>query len=204
MGSRQEPAGGSGRIDPKDRRDVAASIALITSGELSGDRLESALETILRADPGNSQAHMRLGFVRLAKNDCARAEREFTSAIGGGLPSVDAHIGLATCLGRRNDLAGAARVLAEAERREPSNPVVAANLGILQAARGDNAAAIKALESSLAADPNLHEARFNLALVYARLGRKAEARAAAEELLRRIPADAPQRSEVQRLIASLQ
>jgi len=204
MGSRQAQTAGSGRIDPKDRRDVAASIALVTSGELSGDRLESALENILRADPGNGQAHMRLGFSRLARNDCGRAEREFTAAIESGLPSVDPHIGLATCLGRRNDLAGAGRVLAEAARREPSNPVVMANLGILEAARGNNAAAITSFQAALTADPNLHEARFNLALAYARLGRKAEARAAAEELLRRLPPDIPQRAEVQRLIASLQ
>jgi tetratricopeptide (TPR) repeat protein len=203
MASRPTPAG-SGRIDPKDRRDVAASIALVTSGELSGDRLESALENILRVDPANGQAHMRLGFARLAKNDCAHAEREFTAAIDGGLPSVDAHIGLATCLGRRNDLAGAARVLDAAKRREPANPVVTANLGILEGARGNNEAAIRSLQSALTADPNLHEARFNLALAYARLGRKTEAREAAEELLRRLPPNAPQRPEVQRLIASIQ
>jgi cytochrome c-type biogenesis protein CcmH/NrfG len=183
---------------------VAARIAQVTSGELSGDALQSALEDILRVDPSNSQAHMRLGYARLAKNDCARAEQEFTWAIDGGLPSADAHLGLATCLGRRNDLAGAARVLAEARRREPSNPIVIANIGILQATRGDNAAAIRSLQEALAADPNLHEARFNLALAYARLGRRADAIAAAEELLRRLPADAPQRGEVQRLLRSLQ
>src|SRR5437773_2361126 len=82
---------------------------------------------------------------------------------------------LATCLGRRNDLAGAARVLDEARRREPSNPIVTANIGILQATRGDNAAAVRSLRAALAADPNLHEARFNLALAYARLGKRADA-----------------------------
>ncbi|HEV8346506.1 MAG TPA: sulfatase-like hydrolase/transferase [Vicinamibacterales bacterium] len=204
MGPRHELNGGGGRTDPKDRREVAARIAQVTSGELSGDALQSALEDILRVDPSNSQAHMRLGYARLAKNDCARAEQEFTWAIDGGLPAADAHLGLATCLGRRNDLAGAARVLAEARRREPSNPIVIANIGILQATRGDNAAAIRSLQEALAADPNLHEARFNLALAYARLGRRADAIAAAEELLRRLPADAPQRGEVQRLLRSLQ
>jgi cytochrome c-type biogenesis protein CcmH/NrfG len=75
---------------------------------------------------------------------------------------------------------------------------------ILQASRGDNAGAIPLLQAALAADPNLHEARFNLALACARLGRRAEAVAAAQDLLNRLPADAPQRSEVQRLIRSLQ
>ena len=204
MGPRHELNGGGGQIDPKDRRDVAARIAQVTSGELSGAALEAALEDILRVDAGNSQAHLRLGYARLARNDCARAEQEFQRAIDGGLPSADAHLGLATCLGRRNDLAGAARVLEQARQREPANPVVIANLGILQASRGDNAGAIPLLQAALAADPNLHEARFNLALACARVGRRAEAVAAAQDLLNRLPADAPQRSEVQRLIRSLQ
>jgi choline-sulfatase len=204
MGPRRELDGGGGQIDPKDRRDVAARIAQVTSGELSGAALEAALEDILRVDAGNSQAHLRLGYARLARNDCARAEQEFQRAIDGGLPSADAHLGLATCLGRRNDLAGAARVLEQARQREPANPVVIANLGILQASRGDNAGAIPLLQAALAADPNLHEARFNLALACARLGRRVEAVAAAQDLLNRLPADAPQRSEVQRLIRSLQ
>jgi arylsulfatase A-like enzyme/Flp pilus assembly protein TadD len=202
MGPRHERDGG-GQIDPKDRRDVAARIAQVTSGELSGDALEAALEDILRVDASNSQAHMRLGYARLAKNDCARAETEFQRAIDGGLPSADAHLGLATCLGRRNDLAGAARVLEQARQREPANPVVTANLGILQASRGDNAGAIRLLQAALAADANLHEARFNLALAYARLGRRAEALSAAQDLLSRLPADAPQRPEVERLVRSL-
>src|SRR5207249_3582955 len=47
---------GSGGIDPKDRRDVAARIAQVTSGELSGRALMTALEEILAADASNSQA----------------------------------------------------------------------------------------------------------------------------------------------------
>jgi arylsulfatase A-like enzyme/cytochrome c-type biogenesis protein CcmH/NrfG len=202
MGPRHELDGG-GQIDPKDRREIAARIAQVTSGELSGDALEAALEDILRVDASNSQAHMRLGYARLAKNDCARAETEFQRAIDGGLPSADAHLGLATCLGRRNDLAGAARLLEQARLREPANPIVTANLGILQASRGDNAGAIRLLQAALAADANLHEARFNLALAYARLGQRAEALATARDLLSRLPAGAPERPEVERLVRSL-
>jgi cytochrome c-type biogenesis protein CcmH/NrfG len=39
-----------------------------------------------------------------------------------------------------------------------------------------------------------------LAIAFARAGRRAEAASTAEDLLRRLPADAPQRSEVERLI----
>jgi choline-sulfatase len=192
------------RVDPKDRREIAAQMAQVIAGELSGTALERALETILQTDPANSQMHLRLGFAQLARDDCAHAEREFTMAANGGLPGVDAYLGLATCLGRRNDLAGAAKALGEASRREPDNPVVTANLGILEATRGDLPAAIRSLTSALARDPNLHEARFNLALAFAKSGKRADAAAAAAELLRRLPPTAPQRPEVERLLRAVQ
>jgi choline-sulfatase len=202
MGSRvdSEPGG----VDPKDRRDVAARIARVTSGELSGPALRTALEEILAVDAANGQAHLRLGYVLLQSGDCPRAEREFTAAINGGLPTADAHLGLATCRGRRNDLAGAERALDEARKREPDNPVVTANLGILQAARASLPEAIKTLQIALDVDPNLHEARFNLALAFARSGRRAEAAATARDLLARLPPTAPQRAEVERLLKAVQ
>jgi Flp pilus assembly protein TadD len=192
------------RVDPKDRRDVAARIAQVVAGELSGKALERALEGIVEADPTNGQAHLRLGYVQMANDDCAHAEREFAIAASSGIPGVDAHLGLATCLGRRNELAGAGRALEEARRREPDNPVVTANLGILQVARGDLAGAIQSLTTALARDPDLHEARFNLALAYAKSGRRPDAAAAARELLRRLPPTAPQRPEVERLLRAVQ
>jgi putative thioredoxin len=147
---------------------------------------------------------MRLGYARLQAGDCARAEPEFRQAIDGGLPSVDAHLGLATCLGRRNDVAGAERALEQARAREPGNAVITANLGIVQATRGNLAAAIASLTAALAADPDLHEARFNLAVAYAKQGRRAEAAATARDLLTRLPSTAPQRPEVERLLRAVQ
>jgi Flp pilus assembly protein TadD len=199
-----QSATSSSRPDPKDRRDVAARIALVTSGELSGAALVSALEGIVRDDPRNGQAHLRLGYARVQAGDCARAEPEFHAAASAGLPSADIYLGLATCLGRRNDLSGAERALGEARRLEPDNPTVLANIGILRAAQGDQARAIQSLTAALAADPNLHEARFNLALAYAKAGRRTDAAAAARELLGRLPAGAPQRAEVERLLRAVQ
>jgi Flp pilus assembly protein TadD len=202
-GSDNRQSGLSSRLDPKDRRELAARIAQVTSGELSGEALVSALEGIVGDDPRNPQAHVRLGYARLQGRDCARAMPHFQAAIASALPGAEAHLGIATCLGRANDLAGAERALAEARRLEPDNPIVVANVGILQASRGDNQAALQSLQAALATDPNLHEARFNLALIYARVGRRAEAAAAARELLNRLPPAAPQRAEVQRLLNSL-
>lgn len=188
------------RADPKDKRALAARIAQVTSGELQGAALVSALEAIVRDDPRNGQAHLRLAYARVAAGDCARAEPEFNAAITNGLPSTDAYLGLAGCLGARREFDGAERALKEALRIEPDNPVIRANIGILKGSRGDMAGAIEDLRTALATEPNLHEARFNLALTYARAGRRTEAAAAARELLSRLPSDAPQRPEIERLL----
>ena len=74
-------AQGSSRPDPKDRRELAARIARVTSGELAGAELESALRAILKDDPQNPQAHMRLGYVLAETNRCAEAEPHFRAAI---------------------------------------------------------------------------------------------------------------------------
>jgi choline-sulfatase len=191
------------RPDPKDRRELAGRIAQITSGELEGAALVDALERIVREDPGNGQMQMRLGYARLQSGDCARAEPAFQAAAATGLPSADIFLGLATCLGRRRDLAGAERVLAEAQRLEPDNPAVVANIGILESSRGNYDAAVDTLGRAVTLDPSLLEARFNLALAYAHLNRRTDALATAQELLRQLPQGAPERPEVERLIRTL-
>jgi cytochrome c-type biogenesis protein CcmH/NrfG len=77
--------------------------------------------------------------------------------------------------------------------------VIVANRGILLSDSGHPADAVPLLERALTLDPDFHEARFNLALAYLRAGQKPAASAAATELLKRLPPDAPQRSEVERL-----
>jgi cytochrome c-type biogenesis protein CcmH/NrfG len=68
---------------------------------------------------------------------------------------------------------------------------------------GHPADAIAPLQRALTIDPDLHQARFTLAIAFARGGRRGDAAASAEELLRRLPADAPQRPEVERLLAEV-
>ena len=74
---------------------------------------------------------------------------------------------------------------------------------MMHADAGRPAQAIAPLRAALAASPDLHQARFALALALARLDRRQEAATEASELLRRLPPDAPQRPEVQRLVAAL-
>lgn len=198
-GSRTE----AGRPDPKDRREIAARIAQVTSGELSGAALEKLLRRILADDPANPLAHLRMGYVLLEANRCPDAVKHFASAIAAKYPSADPHMGLAACHASRRDYKGAAQVLRAADAVEPGNPVVLGNLGLMLSDGGDPAAAIDPLQRALTTDPDLHQARFGLAIAFARAGRRTEAATQAEELLRRLPANAPQRPEVERLLATV-
>ena len=188
------------RADPKDKKVEAARLAEVTSGELTGQELERALRAILSTDPGNPQANLRLGYVLLESNRCHDAIPRFQSAVAAHLPSADAHLGLAACEASERRFDAAAATLREADRIEPGNPLVSANLGIVLSDGGRPADAIAPLQRALTVDPDLHQARFNLAIAFARLGRPGEAATTAEDLLRRLPADAPQRGEVERLI----
>jgi len=197
------PATGGDRPDPKDRRELAANLAQVASGELHGAALERALRDILRADPENPQANLRLGYVLLDAGRCAEAVKRFTIAIDAHLPSADAHLGRAACEVSAGQIDAARRTLAAAQTVEPDNPVVSANLGLLLSDNGQPAAAIPLLQRALSIDPDLHQARFGLAIAYARAGRRGDAAKEAEELLRRLPPGAPQRAEVERLLTSV-
>jgi len=197
------PGRGGDRPDPKDRKEIAARFAQVTSGELQGAPLEHALREILRTDPGNPQVNLRLGYVLLNASRCAEAVPHFTAAIAGHLPSADAHLGRAACELAAKHAAAAERTLTEAQTVEPDNPVVSANLGLVLSDRGRPAAGIPHLQRALSLDPGLHQARFGLAIAYASTGRRADAAREAQELLRRLPPDAPQRPEVERLLATV-
>jgi choline-sulfatase len=190
--------------DPKDRREVAAKVAQVTSGEVTGSALEATLRQILAADPGNPQAHLRLGFVLAESNRCGAAESEFRAAIAAQLPTADAHLGLAGCLASRGRAGDAARVLAQADVAEPDNPVVAANRGLLLSDGGQPAKAVPLLARAVELDPDFHQARFALAIALARSGQRESAAAEARLLLERLDPSAPQRPEVARLLRALQ
>jgi arylsulfatase A-like enzyme/Tfp pilus assembly protein PilF len=200
-GSRR-PSTGS-RPDPKDRREIAARLSEIGSGELQGPPLEAALRRVLADDPGNPQANLRLGYVLLESNRCAAAVPLLRVAIAAKIPTADAHLGLGMCQASARQLDAATATLRAAEAVEPGNPVVLANLGIVLSDAGRHREAIEALQRALALDPDFHEGRFNLARVYARAGERSDATREAQELLTRLPANAPQRAEVQRLIEAL-
>lgn len=202
-GGRAATASNSNRTDPKDRIAVASQLATVIAGEVTGEELIATLQSILREDPDNPQAHLRLGFAELAAGRCARAEPHLRRVIEAKLPSADAGLGLANCRRAAGDLVGATRALEQALTLEPGNPVVIANLGLMALARNQLPAAIAQLEKAVAIDGNFHQARFELSRALARNGQRPQALEQAQILLSRLPTTAPQRSEVERLIAAL-
>jgi choline-sulfatase len=196
-------APGSSRPDPKDRIRIASRMAAVTSGELQGDAAARALTEVLKEDAGNVQAHVRLGYLLAESGQCAAAEPHFSAAIAGGLTSADAHLGLGMCQIQRGAGADALTTFRDGLRIEPANPVVEANIGLLELESGRIQPAITALKTALAGDPHLHHARFALARALAREGDRHGALREATDLLTRLPANAPQRPEVERLINAL-
>ena len=191
------------RPDPKDRIAVASQLALVTSGEVSGPALITTLESVLRVDPPNPQAHLRLGYALIEAGRCDRAEPHLRAALAAGVPSADAGLGLADCRTRAGDATGAAAALAAARNAEPGNPVVSANLGLLALEQGRLADAVAELQAALRSDPGLLPARFALARALARSGDRTGAMAEARQLLDQLPPNAPQRAEVERLVNAL-
>jgi choline-sulfatase len=191
------------RVDPKDRIFVAARIASVTSGELQGAAAERALRDVLGDDPQNPQARQRLGFVLAESGRCAEAEPHFAVAIATTLPSADPFLGLAMCQAQRGAAGQSLTTLRQARQVEPGNPVVEANIGLTALQLGRLDEAVGALADAVKIDPELHAARFALARALARQGQRGAALHEATELLRRLPPDAPQRPEVERLMAAL-
>jgi choline-sulfatase len=193
----------STRPDPKDRIQIASRLATVMAGEVQGPVLISTLEAVLKDDPENPQAHLRLGYAHLESKRCDRAIPHLGAALAARVPSADAGLGLAGCLVAAGKLPAAVAALRAADALEPGNPVVQANLGLIALQQNDAATAVTQLTAALAADSTLLEARFALARALANLGRRADATREAQTLLQQLPPNAPQRAEVERLLAAL-
>ena len=187
--------------DPKDRRAIAARLSEVISGELQGTALEAALRRILADDPKNPQANLRLGFVLLESNRCAEATPFLNAAIAAKMPTADAHLGLGVCQAAARRPAEAYVTLLEAERVEPDNPVVFANLGIVLSDDGPASPTRSPPFSARSRSTPTSTKPASTSPASSRAPDSAQdAAREAQDLLTRLPANAPQRSEVQRLL----
>ena len=192
--------------DPKDRRELAARIAQVTSGELQGAALVDALE----GDPARRSAATARRTCVSATSCCrpatARApSRSSRAAISGGLPrrtrisgSPPAWAGAATWpapSGRSN----------EARRLEPDNPVVDREPRHPAGRKGNLPGAIESLQRG--ARRSIPTCTRRASISRSRTPRPAAGprpprpRATCSA---RLPPNAPQRAEVERLLRAVQ
>ena len=170
--SGSEAAASRVRPDPKDKRELAARIAEVTSGELRGDRAAPGTRANPGGGPGESAGPRP---ARIPADGGARLpwrRAPLHAAIAGRLPGADAYLGLAGCQASTRKLDEAATTLQQAEAAEPDNPVVVANHGVVLSDGGRPAEAVPLLRRALTLDPEFDEARFNLALAHLRAGQK--------------------------------
>ena len=201
-----------GRADGGDRapirriaRELAARSRRSRRASCTAPALEARAARHPRADPGNPQANLRLGYVLSESGAAREAMPHFSAAIAAQVP-----VGRSRTSGLRRACELAAqesrRRRSDAARRrgvEPDNPVVIANLGLVLSDGGQPAGRSRRSSARCRSIPDLHQAA---SAWRSRLrGRHAapRPRARPQELLRRLPADAPQRPEVERLLAAV-
>jgi len=160
------------RPDPKDRRELAARIAQVTSGELSGPALLAALEGIVHDDPrkrpGAAQARLRAPAGRQLQK--ARKPAFHAAAAGRTPPAPTSTSGWRPAWVNAAISPGPSGALAEARRIEPDKPRRdrQPRSGPGRPERRLRGRRFSRCPPHFAADPAMHEARFNLAVVYSK------------------------------------
>ena len=191
------------RPDPKDRRDLAAGLARVVSGEVRGPASRRScagsspwIPTTRRLTSGWDSCCRSRGAARPRPRTSRRRSRDSCRApipTSGWPPATLRH--------------GASRPRPPCSGMPtaPSRPTRSCWPTWASSCRmgaGLPRGSIP-LGRALDIDPDFHQARFNLAVALARLGKRADAAREAEELLRRLPPGAPQRREVERLVAAV-
>ncbi len=174
---------------------------------------EVAIERLLRAlelQPAATSMHHLLGLAYRATGDLERARQHLAANRHGAVRFPDPLIdGLAALvrsaqfyLKAANRAAGrgryhdARRMLLEAARIDPDDPLVRYNLGLVLVRLGDESAAAEQFERALAANPDYRNAHYNLAAVLTRRGEHAAAAAHFQRAVEIDPRDIEARREL--------
>ena len=185
---------------------MAARIAQVTSGELHGDGARAAAPR--RSSPTIRAIRRRTcdsAIVLLESGRCAEAMPHFRAAIAARYPSADAHLGLAGCQAAPAGFQGRGRRRsAPPMRSSPAIRSSLANLGLMLSDAGTPQAAIEPLQRRAVHRPRSASGAVRRWRSHSPGPAGApKRRRRREELLRRLPAGAPQRPEVERLLAAV-
>ena len=147
-------------------------------------RAEAAAIRALRVDPGSSEAHAALGYVRHYQWQWAAAEGEFLRAIELNPSNSLARLWYANLLMSRGRFDEALRQAYAARDLDPFSLVVNTNIGWILTFAGRRTEAVQQLTRTVALDPDYPQARWRLADVLVLVGRYEEALAQAEASVR--------------------
>ncbi len=174
-----EKAYGLGLFRPVHLRTQLASIYMIQDED---EKATQQLLTILKQEPGNTNALFRLGILKMETGDAASAIPYFEKAV-----RTDAHdsedralksaalVELAKHQQRLGNRALALKYLGSAKEENPSNGEAWLMIGMHHFHAGDMQRAILNLNRSLSLNPNSAAIHNNLGAIYARTGQAAEA-----------------------------
>ena len=122
---------GAVRIAPRDARTISdLGTALLADNQV--DRAVSVLKRAIAVDPNRGALHSNLGYALQQKRDLDGAIAEYREAIRLDEKLVSAWINLATALAQKGDRAEAKRALERAQKIDPTDPRVRANLDELR------------------------------------------------------------------------
>ena len=147
------------------------------------------LQSVLRNDPGNTQAHVLLGAAYLDEDSAAAAIKEFQLALRQDSTNTFALANLGNAYWRLGQWNEAAAAYTRATRVDPSDAAAWENLGgaFLNADRA--ADAIVPLEAAVALEPDTARTNYNLGLAYLKTQKYAAALTSFHHALRLKPND---------------
>jgi superkiller protein 3 len=167
-------------IEPRAETHYMLGVMYSHQGEF--DAAIRELKAAIAADPSSAAAHTALGSVFRARRDWENAERELRRAIAINSDPAT-HYTLAQVLQQRGDSAGAAAVLAEAERlrhqrEQDQRASVLTSVGTARLDAGDLSGALELFRHAVAASDGYAPAYYQMGRTFQRLGREQEAKEA--------------------------
>ena len=145
--------------------------------------VRAGMELRIATTPGDADAHVDLGLVRLQQADPAGALAEFVKAVELAPTHVRGLFKLGALLAREKQAAAARARFEQVIALEPDHAGALIQLSVLDEADGALRAALARLEAAVAARPQMFEARANLGRMLRILGEDTDARVQYEAAL---------------------
>jgi tetratricopeptide (TPR) repeat protein len=131
------------------------------------DKAVALLQSVLKANPANVQAHILLGSVKLATNKPDEAFKDFSSAIATDPKDVDGYRALANFYSSRQNIDAAQNTIRDGLKQQPDSEILHLMLANTLELKGNFEGAIAEYESIRDRDPRSLVAANNLASLLA-------------------------------------